>query len=158
MHFDPEFVKVAPVKKVRKNGTSSVVRIAMSTRNLRVILAVSLLVTSLFSQSTHAKTGTLQGLVFTRDADGARAIVPGAKISLTGAATLETDADAAGEFVFTGLAPGSYTLKAQAPGMIAIQTIDVTAAETAGWIARMYEKWGKPQQASKWRQKAEAEK
>jgi len=103
----------------------------MSTRNLRVILAVSLLVTSLFSQSTPAKTGTLQGLVFTRDADGARAIVPGAKISLTGAATLETEADAAGEFVFTGLAPGSYTLKAQAPGMIAIQTIEVTAAKTA---------------------------
>jgi tetratricopeptide (TPR) repeat protein len=32
----------------------------------------------------------------------------------------------------------------------------LTPIETAGWIARMYEEWGKPQQASAWRQKAEA--
>jgi tetratricopeptide (TPR) repeat protein len=32
----------------------------------------------------------------------------------------------------------------------------LTPAEAAGWIARMYEEWGKPPQASKWRQKAEA--
>jgi tetratricopeptide (TPR) repeat protein len=29
----------------------------------------------------------------------------------------------------------------------------MTPMETAGWIARMYEEWGKPQQASEWRQK-----
>jgi tetratricopeptide (TPR) repeat protein len=31
----------------------------------------------------------------------------------------------------------------------------MTAVEAAGWIARMYEEWGKPQQAAEWRQRAE---
>src|SRR5262249_16033814 len=122
---------VSCVKKVLQNETGSFVRIATSTRTLRVVRAVSLLATSLFSQSTPAGTGSLQGLVFTRDADGARAIVPGAKILLTGAATRETEADASGGFGFTALLPGSYTLTAQAHGLIAIQTIEVTAANTA---------------------------
>jgi len=34
----------------------------------------------------------------------------------------------------------------------------LSPAEAAGWIARMYEEWGKPQQAAEWRQKAEAKK
>jgi serine/threonine protein kinase/tetratricopeptide (TPR) repeat protein len=40
--------------------------------------------------------------------------------------------------------PFSRTLDRQSP------------LETAGWIARMYEEWGKPQQAAEWRQKAGA--
>jgi non-specific serine/threonine protein kinase/serine/threonine-protein kinase len=31
----------------------------------------------------------------------------------------------------------------------------MTAVEAAAWIARMYEEWGKPQQAAEWRQRAE---
>jgi hypothetical protein len=31
----------------------------------------------------------------------------------------------------------------------------MTAVEAAGWIARMYEEWGKPQQAAEWRERAE---
>jgi hypothetical protein len=31
----------------------------------------------------------------------------------------------------------------------------MSAVEAAGWIARMYEEWGKPQEAAEWRQRAE---
>jgi tetratricopeptide (TPR) repeat protein len=31
----------------------------------------------------------------------------------------------------------------------------MTAVEAAAWLARMYEEWGKPQQAAEWRQRAE---
>jgi hypothetical protein len=49
--------------------------------------------------------------------------VPGAKIYLIGPATRETEADAAGKYVFDTLPAGSYNLKAQAPGMIATHTV-----------------------------------
>jgi hypothetical protein len=31
----------------------------------------------------------------------------------------------------------------------------LTPQETAGWIGRMYEEWGKTQQAAEWRRKAQ---
>ena len=43
------------------------------------------------------ETGTVWGVVFTADADGGRSIVSGAKISLIGPATRETEADVAGK-------------------------------------------------------------
>src|ERR1700680_3079834 len=74
------------------------------------------------------------GEVFTADVDGGRSVVPGAKISLIGPATRETEADAAGKYVFDALPPGSYDLKAQAPGMIATHTLNVEAKLTVPGI------------------------
>jgi outer membrane receptor protein involved in Fe transport len=88
-----------------------------------VVLVIGLLGASVFAADTKGETGTVRGVVFTADADGGRSIVPGAKISLIGPATRETEADAAGKYVFDALPPGSYKLKAQAPGMIAIHTV-----------------------------------
>jgi hypothetical protein len=62
-------------------------------------------------------------VVFTADADGGRSIVSGAKISLIGPATRETEADVAGKYAFDAVPPGSYNLKAQAPGMITTHTV-----------------------------------
>ena len=70
------------------------------------------------------------GVVFTRDTDGGRAVVPGAKVLISGATASETETDAAGEYVFTALPPGSYTLRAEAPRMIAMQAVEVAAGRS----------------------------
>ena len=74
-----------------------------------------------------ADTGQVQGVVFTTDADGSRSIVPGAKVFLEGPSAGAAETDAAGKFVFSALPPGSYSFKAQAPGLIATGTIVVAA-------------------------------
>jgi len=75
------------------------------------------------------KTGTVQGVVFTSDADRSRSIVAGAKVLLNGPSTIETQADASGRYVFAGIPPGPYNLKAQAPGMTATQAVVVGAGK-----------------------------
>src|SRR3984893_8131421 len=92
-----------------------------------LVVVVSLAGASVFAADTKGETGTVQGVVFTADADGGRSVVPGAKVSLTGLANRETEADIAGKYVFNALPTGSYNLKAQAPGMVAIGTVVVTA-------------------------------
>jgi hypothetical protein len=42
----------------------------------------------------------------------------------------ETESDAAGEYAFTALPPGSYIVTAQAPGLIGMQAVDVTAGRS----------------------------
>jgi len=86
-------------------------------------LVIGLLDASVLAADTKGETGTVRGVVFTADADGGRSVVPGAKISLIGPATRATEADAAGKYAFDALPPGSYNLKAQAPGMIATHTV-----------------------------------
>jgi outer membrane receptor protein involved in Fe transport len=88
-------------------------------------LVIGLLDAGVFAADTKGETGTVRGVVFTADADGGRSVVPGAKISLIGPATRETEADAAGKYRFDTLPPGSYNLKAQASGMTATHTVVV---------------------------------
>ena len=99
-----------------------------------LVAVISLLGASVFAADTKGETGTLQGVVFTADADGGRSVVPGAKVFLNGPATRVTEADAAGKYGFNALPPGSYNLKAQAPGMIATQTV-VVAGRTVSEAA-----------------------
>jgi hypothetical protein len=94
-----------------------------------VAIALSLLVTSSIAE-TPENTDSVHGVVFTQESDGSRAVVPGAKVSLSGVSTAETEADAAGEYVFTALPVGSYALKAQAPGLIATQAVVVAAGRS----------------------------
>lgn len=73
-----------------------------------MVSALGLLITGSLAE-TPATTGSMQGVVFTRNADGSRAVVPGARVSVCGATTNETQADASGGDVSTNLPPGSYT-------------------------------------------------
>jgi len=110
------------VRKAHQSETRYTGGIATGT--YRVVIAVSLLVAISFAE-TPARNGSVQGVVFTRNADGSRAVVPGAKISLKGATTNETQADASGGYVFTSLAPGSYTITAESSALTASQTVTV---------------------------------
>ena len=79
------------------------------------------------AQSRRPATGTVQGLVFTADADGGRSVLPGTRISLDGASHIETQSTPEGKFVLSAIPAGSYTITAQASGMAATQPIAVTA-------------------------------
>src|SRR5277367_254225 len=116
------------MKKVNQNENYPNTRIGLSV--CRVAVALSLLVASSFAQQTIANTDRVSGVVFTRDADGGRVVVPGAKVFISGATAGETETDVAGEYVFTALPPGSYTLRAQSPGMIAIKAVEVAVGRS----------------------------
>src|SRR5580700_11108934 len=62
-----------------------------------------------------AQTVTLRGRV--TDASGAA--VPGAKVTMTGAADAvkTVSADGGGSYSFVGVAPGDYTVRADAPNL-----------------------------------------
>lgn len=100
----------------------------MIRRLAQIAFAIGLLPISAFGQSTGQATGTVQGMVFTADADGGRSVVPAVKISLDGSSHIETQSTPEGKFVLSAIPAGSYTITAQASGMGATQHIEVTAA------------------------------
>ena len=71
-----------------------------------------------------ANTGTVEGTVFVTDSGGP-SMVPGAKVALTGSLNLATEADAEGEYSFSPVAPGTYTIQADFPGMHAEQAVTI---------------------------------
>ena len=96
-------------------------------RLVRLALAFGLLTVSAFSQSASQPGGSIEGLVFTTEKDHARSVVPGAKLSLDGASHLEAESDSEGKFTFGTIPAGSYTINAQAPGMVATENLEVRA-------------------------------
>jgi len=76
-------------------------------------------------------------VVFTADANGFHSVVPGAKVFLIGPATRAAETDATGKYVLNALPPGSYNLTAQAPGMIATQTVFVAAGTVSEALLEM---------------------
>ena len=93
-------------------------------------MTAGILVSASFAQNILEKTGAVQGVVFTRDANGNHSVVPDAKIYLSGAVTNETETDATGGYAFSALRPGRYSLKAQAPGLSGMQAVEVAAGRT----------------------------
>src|SRR5580700_6014359 len=86
-------------------------------------LTLGLIGACAFAQSTGQPTGAVQGLVFIRDADGGRSVVPATKVSMDGPAHIEAQTDNEGTFVFNTVPAGSYTITANAPGMTATQGV-----------------------------------
>lgn len=78
-------------------------------------------------QSPGPATGTVQGEVFTTDADGGRSVLPDTRISLDGPSHIETQSTPQGKFALSAIPVGSYAITAQANGMAATQHIEVTA-------------------------------
>jgi len=94
-------------------------------------LAFALLTGLALSQTAPQPGGSIQGVVFTTEQDHARSVVPDTKLSLDGAVHLETESNSEGAFVFSNLAPGSYTITAQAPGLNANQNIEVRSGSVS---------------------------
>jgi len=103
----------------------------MTQRVGTIALALGLLIGCALGQSTPQPSGSIQGLVFTTEQDQARSVVPGTKLSLDGALHLEAESDSEGNFVFSAVQPGSYTITAQASGLTATQNIEVQAGSVS---------------------------
>jgi len=111
--------------KVR--GVEACLPCEIGRRILPLIVACLIGVWSATAQSAPA-SGQVDGTVFVLDAQGA-SYVPAAKVTLTGPASLEQEADEQGKFSFPKVAPGVYTLTAQFPGLEARQSIAVEAGK-----------------------------
>ena len=92
-----------------------------------VYFAFGLFAIAIFAQDPKPAAGTVRGVVFTVDANGAHAVVPATKVALDGPVHLETESDSEGKFAIDSVPAGSYTLTAQAPGMTTQQRVRVSA-------------------------------
>ena len=109
------------------------------TQNRKLVAALlSLLSIVIFSgvasaQPSPAMTGTLHGAVATLAPDGQSYSVPGASLKLKASAkTLDAVSDEEGNYQFTNLLPGDYTLEATVQGFkTASKAITIRAGETA---------------------------
>jgi len=84
------------------------------------------------AQEVQSETGTVRGAVATKGADGQSYNIPAASLKLKrGMQVAETAANDAGEYEFTKLLAGEYTLEATAAGFKpSSKTITIAAAET----------------------------
>jgi hypothetical protein len=84
----------------------------------------------LYSGGVMAQTnsGSINGQVMVVDGTGS-SYVPGAEVVLSGPVSLKTESDAAGNYSFASVVPGTYTIQATAPGLEAQQLITVNPGE-----------------------------
>ncbi len=73
--------------------------------------------------------GSIKGQVLVMDSTGGSNI-PGAAIVLNGPVSLQTESDATGQYAFSSVVPGTYAIRATAPGLETQQSIVVNPGET----------------------------
>src|SRR5271165_7625429 len=105
-------------------------RLSGVSRSMLPLIAACLILVSSATAQTDVSTGQVDGTVFVVDTQGP-SYVPGAKVTLSGAVSVERETDQEGRFSFPQVAPGTYTLTAQFPGLEITQSITVEAGKTA---------------------------
>ena len=76
-------------------------------------------VTAAQSTLPDMKTGGVQGTVFVVNSDGARSVISGATVTLTGpSSSTQTVTDERGNYSFTAVIPGPYHIEARASSLI----------------------------------------
>src|SRR5712671_3243845 len=90
---------------------------------MKLIYSLALALTVLFVGQAHAQTAILRGRVL----DESGAVVPGAKVTLTGSGGFVKTATASseGSYNFTDLPAGNYTVQASAPNLTVPQPAKV---------------------------------
>jgi hypothetical protein len=83
-----------------------------------------------FAENAEVTTGSIRGDVFTKTEGEEPFLFPGARVALYGPVAKETQADEKGDYVFDSVPPGTYTVKAQAPGLSASFELEVKAGGT----------------------------
>ncbi|MEQ1886847.1 MAG: TonB-dependent receptor [Bryobacteraceae bacterium] len=99
-----------------------IITMSMPLENLRRIIGLSVFIIGAIIPA-FAQTSTLSGIV----SDESGAVVPQASVTAAGPNGVETSssADARGEYMFTGLAPGRYVVRASAPQLNMPQPAEV---------------------------------
>ena len=105
---------------------------ALPTALLSVIFTIiSLMHTSgVAAQGGNSKPGTIRGQVLVVDSTGS-SFVPGTTLVLNGPETLKTESDTNGAFSFPSVAPGTYVIAANAPGLEGEMSVSVDAGQVA---------------------------
>src|SRR5260370_7243542 len=83
--------------------------ISMKHKLAGTAIAIGLLAACVSAQSTGQATGTVDGVMFTVDANGGHAVIPTARISLDGPTPIEAHCDGAHKFTFTASPPRPNT-------------------------------------------------
>jgi hypothetical protein len=94
------------------------------------LVAISLICAPFICAQTSATGGRVQGRVFVTDSQGP-SYVPGARVTLSGAASLQQETDPQGHYTFSEVPPGTYTIAAEFPGLEVTQSITVEAGKAA---------------------------
>jgi hypothetical protein len=97
---------------------------------LIVSLSVFLFAVHLLAGQTPDTMGQIQGTVFVQDSQG-QSCIPNAKVILQASVVMETKTDESGKFEFRGVPPGTYIIKAEAPGLVATQEVTIEVAKVA---------------------------
>jgi len=92
---------------------------------LAALFAMCLLFPLSARAQSSVKSGTVEGTVLVVDSRGP-SLLPGAKVILKGATTLETETGAEGKYSFFNVEPGEYAIEADFPGMYAAQMVAVS--------------------------------
>jgi len=100
------------------------------TRALLKLIAICAICAPLVLAQITTKGGRVEGTVFVTDSQGP-SYVPGAKVTLSGTASLQQETDSQGHYTFTDVAAGAYIITAEFPGLEATQSITVEAAKAA---------------------------
>jgi Carboxypeptidase regulatory-like domain len=116
-------------KSVRRSKRKK--EISMKHKLAGTAIAIGLLRACVSAQSVGQAPSTVDGVVFTVDASGSHAVAPASRVSLDGPTHIEAESDGAGKFAFNAVPPGAYTIDAQAPGLAANRTIEVTAGSAS---------------------------
>ena len=96
---------------------------------MAIVLALGMmcLIVPLAANAQTAGMGRVEVTAFVTDAEG-RSYVAGAKVVLTGPATLEAETDLEGNCVFINVIPGTYSIQAQFPGLEAAENVAVNGS------------------------------
>ena len=104
---------------------------AFSTAFLSVIFSVILLMhTDAVVAQSGSKPGTIKGQVLVADSTGS-AYVPGTTLVLNGPETFKAESDTNGAFSFPSVAPGTYVIQANAPGLEGQLSVTVDPGQVA---------------------------
>jgi hypothetical protein len=99
------------------------------TRRIFPLILACLILDSIATTQTGASTGRINGTVSVLDSGSS--YVPGAKVKLSGAASVEQQTDQEGRFSFDKVPPGTDTIAAEFPGLQAEQNITVEVGKVA---------------------------
>ncbi|MGC2528675.1 MAG: DUF2012 domain-containing protein [Candidatus Acidiferrum sp.] len=102
----------------------------MPAKLLIVSLSVLLFAMHLLAGQTPDTMGQIQGTVFVQDSQG-QSCIPNAKVILQASVVMETKTDESGKFEFRDVPPGTYIIRAEAPGLVATQEVTIEVAKVA---------------------------
>ena len=102
-----------------------------------ISITIGLLSSSALAWGAGDPTGSVQGVVFTVGADAAHLVVPATEVSLEGPVHIVVKSNGEGQFTFSSVPSGSYTISAQAAGMGAMQTVQVRAGSVSEVAVQM---------------------